>query len=685
MRMNKLKLIEKNEFPFELLSKIAEKESWRKEIHRPIYHTHKWWAKRLGSVFRGILLGSILSDQDSLLDEFYNKQDFSLTVFDPFVGSGTTLGEAHKLGLTALGRDINPVAVESIRVALGSMDKTKLLESFEILKNNVGGKIKSLYSSQDSQGKKCDVLYFFWVMQAECTTCNKSVDLFPSWVISKNAYPGRKPEIQVLCPKCGDLFTSTHGIEQVSCRTCSNIFNPSKGITRGANAVCPHCNTDFKIKNGIHKKYKPNFRLYAKLVLTENGKKEYLPINKYDLKNYSRCISDLDLALHKEEIVIPNLDLASGHNTNQAMSYGFNSWKDFFNDRQLLALGLLHSSIVALEDKSIQDIFLTIFSGVLEFNNIFASYKGEGTGAVRHIFAHHILKPEKTPIEANVWGTPKSSGSFINVFHNKLVRAINYRHNPIEVNIDPNVNRSTTTSLPFSGKVENNWPKDGNYKKRAIYLSCGDSSISQLKKESIDLVVTDPPFFDNVNYSELADFFYAWQQLSPRGFIKKGLTTRSNLEVQDSNPEKFSSKLMGVFKECNHVLKKDGLLVFTYHHSRDEGWISVANSIIQSGFTVVNVHPVKAEMSGATPKSQAKEPIQIDVIIVCRKKSGAESSPTIDQAKKIAEEKAYRLEKQGFMLSHNDRKVIMYGQLLTTIKNPIDTQHPFNSLDKKSK
>ena len=55
---------------------------------------------------------------------------------------------------------------------------------------------------------------------------------------------------------------------------------------------------------------------------------------------------------------------------------------------------------------------MTLFSGTLEFNNLFASYKGEGTGAVRHMFAHHILKPERTPIEANVWGTPKSSGSF---------------------------------------------------------------------------------------------------------------------------------------------------------------------------------------------------------------------------------------------------------------------------------
>ncbi|HFE66764.1 MAG TPA: hypothetical protein ENJ93_05835, partial [Chloroflexi bacterium] len=104
------RLIESQAFPFEFVSAIAERESWRKEIYRPIYHFHKWWAKRLGSVFRGILLGSVLSNNEKLENAFYELREFSnIIVFDPFMGSGTTIGEAHKLGMTALGRDINPV------------------------------------------------------------------------------------------------------------------------------------------------------------------------------------------------------------------------------------------------------------------------------------------------------------------------------------------------------------------------------------------------------------------------------------------------------------------------------------------------------------------------------------------------------------------------------------------------
>src|SRR6202011_4426409 len=116
-------------------------------------------------------------------------------------------------------------------------------------------------------------------------------------------------------------------------------------------------------------------------------------------------------------------------------------WRDFFNNRQLLALGWLRGAITRFEDEATRDILLTLFSGTLEFNNLFASYKGEGTGAVRHMFSHHILKPERTPIEANVWGTPKSSGAFSGLYRTRLLRAIEYRLRPFEVPRPPDRSR----------------------------------------------------------------------------------------------------------------------------------------------------------------------------------------------------------------------------------------------------
>jgi putative DNA methylase len=344
-------------------------------------------------------------------------------------------------------------------------------------------------------------------------------------------------------------------------------------------------------------------------------------------------------------------------------------WRDFFNDRQLLAVSLLHSAISDVRDVSTRRVLLTLLSGTLEFNNLFASYKGEGTGAVRHMFSHHILKPERTPIEANLWGTSKSSGSFSNLFRTRLLKAVEYRLRPTEINGISGTSRLCAPA--FSGRVEEGWPKEVCFSDRAIYLSCGDSARSDLPPGSIDLIVTDPPFFDNVHYSELADFFYAWQQLAGSAGGKHPTTTRNSGEVQDSDANRFAEKLKGVFQECRRILKDSGLLIFTYHHSREEGWTALAEAILGAGFVVVNSQPVKAEMSVATPKAQAKEPIQLDIILVCRKRtSTSQPAPFTEGALDAARKKMDRLHAAGFKLSRNDQRVVLFGQLLTTLRSP---------------
>ena len=129
-------------------------------------------------------------------------------------------------------------------------------------------------------------------------------------------------------------------------------------------------------------------------------------------------------------------------------------------------------------------------------------------------------------------------------------------------------------------------------------------------------------------------------------------------------------KLRAVFLECNRVLKQEGLLVFTYHHSRGEGWTALAEAVLGAGFIVVNAHPLKSEMSVATPKAQTKEPIQLDSAIVCRKASlRLLDKPEQIKALLAAREKLSRLESVGFKLSRNDERVVLFGQILTTIRS----------------
>jgi putative DNA methylase len=668
-------LIESKEFPFEFISWLAERESWRKEIYRPIYHIHKWWAKRLGSVFRGILLGAVLPESEKLESAFLQLQEFpEISVLDPFMGSGTTIGEAHKLGMTVYGRDINPVICEAVRVALSPLDRNHLKSAFHQLSSSSGQRIREQYKAKDDEGRLCDVLYYFWVKQTKCPECNDSVDLFPAYVFARNAYPKKKPEIQVYCPYCKDIFLAFSYQDCVTCTHCKTTFNPHSGPAQGAEATCITCGNTFAIAQAIRSLAgPPSHRLYAKLILSPQGDKRYLPATETDRLAYSACEQLLEAEVADGTIRLPETTLEDGYNTRQAIGYNYTSWRDFFNARQLLALGWLHNSIMDLPESAERDALLLLFSGTLEFNNLFASYKGEGTGAVRHMFSHHVLKPERMPIEANVWGTPKSSGSFSGLFQSRLLRALDYRDAPFEIGLE-NGKKVFRASKPMGVRPLGDWEK---LEPGGVAVSCGDSAHTGLPAKSIDLVVTDPPFFDNVHYSELADFFYAWQILRPRGVIyQNGTTTRHEGEVQDTNSTSFSLKLRRVFEESNRVLKEDGLLVFTYHHSRPDGWTALAKAVYGAKFSIVQAHPVRSELAAATPKAQAKEPILLDAIIVCckqdqdqRVRSNAEVA--VNMAVSVATDQIKRLVATGYKPTEADKFVIGAAQFFVALGSNI--------------
>jgi putative DNA methylase len=608
-------------FPLAEISLLAQRESWRKEIFRPLYHIHKWWANRLGSVFRAIVLGAIGDPGQDIWGDFYKEHDFTgKIVLDPFMGSGTTLGEAVKLGARSIGCDVNPISTFAVTQALTRVDIQELERTFAAIEADVRDDISGYYTTRDPEtNETIPVLYYFWVKVVE-TPSGEIIPLFSEYVFSKNAYPKRKPQSQILCPHCWRINVDRYDAEVLTCVHCDHTYNPQKGPVDGR-YVTDRIGNRYEIKALLPKDgTPPKHRLYALMALRANEEKIYLAAQPYDLELMERARE----ALKHTSLPLPTMPVRPGNNTDQARNYQYRHWRDFFNERQLLCLGLLLRRILQIPNRAVRDQFLCLFSTTLEFNNLFCSFKGEGTGAVRHMFSHHILKPERAPLENNVWGTPQSSGSFSRLFKSKLLKAKRYLDQPFELRLNDEEDDAKATnhtaSRPINVCVTHSWEAFSARTSSALVLN-GDSAALPIPDKVVDAVVTDPPYFDFIHYSELSDFFFAW--LAPvlgdeYPYFKRSSSHHEG-EVQNKQPDAFAANLARVFRESRRVLKDDGLLVFSFHHSRSDGWTAIYRALQDAGFHVVAAYPVYAEMRGASPKSGTKEPISIDIILVCRK------------------------------------------------------------------
>jgi len=658
-------------FPVSRISQLAEKESWRKELGRPLYHIHKWWATRLGSVFRAIVLGAVSDGPKDLWSEFYKRHALNdKVVLDPFMGSGTTLGEALKLGCSVIGCDINPVSAFSVRQALQPVDEQALRDAFTRLEQRVSAEILRYYTTLDpATGQEIRALYYFWVKEVEVPG-GEVIPLFSSYVFARNAYAKKNPRAQIVCPSCWNVFSERFDVLNAICPSCHHEFNPQDGAAKGQYVTDRH-GRRHKVKDCLPADGSPpKERMYAILALREDGSKTYLPVGDYDLALFEEASQ----RLKSERLPLPDMPVRPGYNTNQARGYGFTRWSDFFNDRHKLCLGLLLREIMAIEDRTLREQFICLFSSTLEFNNRFCSFKGEGTGAVRHMFSHHILKPERTPLENSVWGTKKSSGTFSTLFESRLIPAKRYLTRPFELTLQEpflevgaGSGDKVIASESLSPKLVSAWPlKDSG---SALVLN-GDSGNLPLPDKIVDAVVTDPPYFDFIHYSELSDFFYAWLAMA-LGKDDSSFSLEhsgSEDEVQQKDVHVFAERLGRVFSECCRVMKDEAVLCFSFHHSRPEGWRAVYEALELAGLRTVAVHALHAELRAARPKTAAHEPISLDAILVCKKREVAATVERTDPeivARVLM--RSHELMRSGMSLSNGDLFVIASGELLASV------------------
>jgi adenine-specific DNA methylase len=394
-----------------------------------------------------------------------------------------------------------------------------------------------------------------------------------------------------------------------------------------------------------------------------------------DVRAYERA-RDYFLKM-EDSLPIPDQAIADGWKTGDLIAHDYLKWRNLFNPRQLLCAGALLKEILQLPDQSVREAFVTLFSACLEFNNILCTYKGGNArrpGAVRHIFSHHAFVFPYEMLENNFWGVGAQSGTFTHLYSSRLPRAKKFCLLPREREVREG-RTVRTVSLPserIEGKLAASFAELTTGSKNA-WLLCGSSEQLPIPDKSVDAVVTDPPYSDNVQYAELSDFFYVWQREALKGSypeFEPALVQKDREIVKNPKQGKdggfYEEGLRRVFSECGRVLKDDGLLVFTFHHKAFEAWVNVLRAVLDAGFFVTATYPVHSEMP-LSVHIQNYQSMSFDTILVCRKRGpGIRNrwSTLRTEIERNARTAIKTLEQSGTKLSTLDAYVVVLGKCL---------------------
>ncbi len=614
-------------FPINLVEKIAKVESQRRQFYRPVYSIHKSWARRPGSTFRALGLAyfsdlPLFSSTENEEGSFYKNHNFSDTIMlDPFCGGGTSLVELNRLGVKSIGIDLNPVAWFTTKKELDQLNKEKFIDTWNSIANNVGKRIKGFYQTECSEcgSTHADIMYTFWVRTIQCPDCRSREDLFKYYIIGKKQR--KSIETCVICPKCDGLFYSTESLDsQTHCTKCGQSFIPRVGNCRKKIFSCTKCKSEHRLVDIIKQDFKSfsSRQIAIEFYCKKCKFRGYKPVNEQDILNYERVESlfeeQKDILLFPREKLPPH-----GPNVKNLKNYGFKYYSDLFNARQLYCLSLLLESISSITDQNLKEFFLSAFSSCLEFHTVICPYNYTMKQIVNVFNFQSFLVPLQY-VENNVWGTDKGNGTYV-TYLERIQRAKAYCEAPFEIIMQDNKIKRVPIvgDRIFARNMENFQELVSSTYSDTLLISGTSVDLKKygIPDQSIDLVLTDPPYFDYIQYSELASFFYVWlQQILQTTYPWfKASTIVNDEEIGlQKNKKLFVSQLIEVFKECHRVLKEDSQLIFTFHHSNSKAWALIIRALNESKFVLERAFPVISEFQ-ARPVAGT----DIDIIIVAKK------------------------------------------------------------------
>jgi putative DNA methylase len=607
-----------------------------------------------------------------------------ITILDPTSGGGSIPFEALRLGHNVIANELNPVATVILHATLRFPRQfgkglahdierfgTKLLARLDEQIDVVFARVNPLPPTELAllkshlhqhpgvieQFANEDVTSYLFCRQVTCPHCHGQAPLLNSFWVSKE--DGDKWAVRLVIKTKNHVDIETYRITKAFTKAQSEELDA--GTVNAGQGTCVHCR---QVIDGDEIKSQsrgesPNGRMIDRLYCVVAVRLEPKLQNSGELDRYSsgdragqiktkklrffrapnqRDFEALDLASktlqekwdHFERLdLIPSERIPAGHKTgdeggagsgtDKPLKLGTEYWHQMFTPRQLLGHLTLIESLNALKPRILQELGEDRGKAVVTYLQ-FAIDKGLDwnsrqtswiyqRGQVGHTFARHDYGFRWTFGEM-IYSGPYTGAGWA------LGQIIDAYGSIAELLAGSSTDRNLTI------------------------INGSGASMYGLADSSVDLVVNDPPYYNNVMYAELADFFYVWQKrvlndLYPELFHQY-LTDKESEAV--ANPfrdgsssaakERYEILMREMYAECYRVTKDDGRMVLMFTHKSQDGWETLTQALVGSGWAITATYPVESEF-GHSMHIMERASASSSIFIVCRKRSKGDNHPAI--------------------------------------------------------
>ncbi len=590
------------------------------------------------------------------------------TVLDPMAGGGSIPFEALRLGLPTIASDLNPVSFLILKSTLEYPVKfgDKLIPAVEEFCNEVQKRayeeLKEFFPHIENE----KITQYLWCRTIKCEKCGLMVPLSRSWWLLKEDDVEKQIAARLIIPKESEGDICSFEI----IKNPSKIgYDPDEGTDVKREGICPRCPRtilgDFVKKEAQegrmgHQLYCVNAKQTVGLRKQEWNFRVPTKDEIDSIKNVENVL-ETRLPFWLKKGIAPDTDIPYGEKGREALNFGMKKWIDMFNPRQKFTHLTYLEKLLQVKkewmndkkkDKDFVEAILVyagiVFDNCITYNCLFSrwapTYGRVNNGMVLQAFPFMTSNAEWNQLG------PMKHGGF---------------------------NWSISKTLKSVKEIIKFVPRESNLK-----IFCEDSAKLRFDEKSIEAIVIDPPYHENVLYGEISDFFYVWLKktvgdLFPNEF-KNELSDKDSEAVANSALYReagrgqakklayhhFQAKIEACFKDMNRVLKDDGILTVMFTHKKSEAWAGLTKSLMNAGFTFRSSWAVKTERGTKFAKTN-KGVLSRTVILACVKRTQEKKglwSKVKEELYNEAKSKVAEYSKEG--ITGPDLLVCTYGPVL---------------------